>query len=62
MTTPYDEAVKALEVADLSLSEIPPPRVNDGARVNWAVSDDVPESIAVARSWIAAALATIREA
>lgn len=44
------------ETAARALAEIPTPRVNDGAHVVWAVGDDVPESIAVAQSYIAAML------
>ncbi len=44
------------ETAARTLAEIPKPRVNDGAHVVWAVSDDVPESISVAQSWIVAML------
>jgi len=43
------------ETAARALAEIPKPH-NDGCHVVWLVGDDVPESIAVAQSYIAALL------
>lgn len=56
-----EEAGKAANTADQALAGIPRPRVNDGAHVVWAVGDDVPEDICVARSWLAALLDKIKD-
>ncbi|WP_436357371.1 hypothetical protein [Brevundimonas sp. CEF1] len=54
--TPREKVRHALETAHSVLDNIAKPMVNDGSAVVWSVSDDVPEDIYTAKSWVKEAI------